>query len=159
LVESRLRGFVEVNAVDWHFTGAALRRAPRARVSSGILKSISRHRTALELREEVEPLRRELAGETLNDPTQFLCPSFLRCHGDLASRKSPCSERHGAAKRARPSYHRLERAGWTRTSSGHRRRAPDTEPAAATSSPAASTNSAAHCGYVGATTDPVTTLN
>ena len=60
-VEEGVLNVVEVNAVEWHFTGAALRRARRAlRLERDLEINLAGLALALELMEEVERLRREL---------------------------------------------------------------------------------------------------
>ena len=60
-VEEGVLSVVEINAAEWHFTGAALRRARRAlRLERDLEINLAGVALALELMEEVERLRREL---------------------------------------------------------------------------------------------------
>ena len=60
-VEEGVLNVVEVNAAEWHFTGAALRRPRRAlRLERDLEINLAGLALALELMEEVERLRREL---------------------------------------------------------------------------------------------------
>ena len=60
-VEEGVLNVVEINAAEWHFTGAALRRARRAlRLERDLEINLAGIALALELMEEVERLRREL---------------------------------------------------------------------------------------------------
>jgi len=60
-VEEGVLNVVEINAGEWHFTGAALRRARRAvRLERDLEINLAGVALALELMEEVERLRREL---------------------------------------------------------------------------------------------------
>ncbi len=60
-VEEGVLNVVEINAAEWHFTGAALRRARRAlRLERDLEINLAGLALALELMEEVERLRREL---------------------------------------------------------------------------------------------------
>jgi chaperone modulatory protein CbpM len=60
-VEEGVLNVVEVNAAEWHFTGAALRRTRRAlRLERDLEINLAGVALVLELMEEVERLRREL---------------------------------------------------------------------------------------------------
>jgi len=60
-VEEGVLNVVEIHAAEWHFTGAALRRARRAlRLERDLEINLAGIALALELMEEVERLRREL---------------------------------------------------------------------------------------------------
>ena len=60
-VEEGVLNVVEISAAEWHFTGAALRRARRAlRLEQDLEINLAGIALALELMEEVERLRREL---------------------------------------------------------------------------------------------------
>jgi len=60
-VEEGVLSVVEVNATEWHFTGAALRRARLAlRLERDLEINLAGVALALELMEELEHLRREL---------------------------------------------------------------------------------------------------
>ncbi|HME40981.1 MAG TPA: chaperone modulator CbpM [Steroidobacteraceae bacterium] len=60
-VEEGVLSVVEISAVEWHFTGAALRRARLAlRLERDLELNLAGVALALELMEEVERLRREL---------------------------------------------------------------------------------------------------
>ena len=58
-VEEGVLSVVEINATEWHFTGAALRRARMAlRLERDLELNLAGVALALELMEELEPLRR-----------------------------------------------------------------------------------------------------
>ena len=60
-VEEGVLSVVEINATEWHFTGAALRRARLAlRLERDLEINLAGVALALELMEELERLRREL---------------------------------------------------------------------------------------------------
>ena len=60
-VEEGVLNVVEVNTTEWHFTGAALRRARLAlRLERDLELNLAGVALALELMEELERLRREL---------------------------------------------------------------------------------------------------
>jgi chaperone modulatory protein CbpM len=60
-VEEGVLTVVEADATEWHFTGAALRRARRAlRLERDLELNLAGVALALELMEELERLRREL---------------------------------------------------------------------------------------------------
>jgi len=60
-VEEGVLSVVEISAAEWHFTGAALRRARLAlRLERDLEINLAGVALALELMEEVERLRREL---------------------------------------------------------------------------------------------------
>jgi chaperone modulatory protein CbpM len=60
-VEEGVLTVVETGATEWHFTGAALRRARRAlRLERDLELNLAGVALALELMEELERLRREL---------------------------------------------------------------------------------------------------
>jgi chaperone modulatory protein CbpM len=60
-VEEGVLNVVEVNAAEWHFTGAALRRTRRAlRLERDLEINLAGVALVLELMEEMERLRREL---------------------------------------------------------------------------------------------------
>ncbi len=60
-VEEGVLNVVEISAAEWHFTGAALRRARRAlRLERDLEINLAGVALVLELMEEVERLRREL---------------------------------------------------------------------------------------------------
>ncbi len=60
-VEEGVLNVVEISAAEWHFTGAALRRARRAlRLERDLEINLAGIALALELMEEAERLRREL---------------------------------------------------------------------------------------------------
>ena len=60
-VEEGVLNVVEISATEWHFTGAALRRARRAlRLEQDLEINLAGVALALELMDEVERLRREL---------------------------------------------------------------------------------------------------
>jgi chaperone modulatory protein CbpM len=60
-VEEGVLSVVEINTTEWHFTGAALRRARLAlRLERDLELNLAGVALALELLEELEQLRREL---------------------------------------------------------------------------------------------------
>jgi len=60
-VEEGVLSVVEIDAAEWHFSGAALRRARRAlRLERDLEINLAGVALALELMEELERLRREL---------------------------------------------------------------------------------------------------
>jgi chaperone modulatory protein CbpM len=60
-VEEGVLSVVEIGAPEWHFTGAALRRARRAlRLERDLELNLAGVALALELMEELERLRRQL---------------------------------------------------------------------------------------------------
>src|SRR5258707_13908199 len=60
-VEEGVLNVVKISAAEWHFTGAALRRARRAlRLERDLEINLAGVALVLELMEEVERLRREL---------------------------------------------------------------------------------------------------
>jgi len=60
-VEEGVLNVVEINAAEWHFTGAALRRARLAlRLERDLELNLAGVALALELIEELQRLRREL---------------------------------------------------------------------------------------------------
>jgi chaperone modulatory protein CbpM len=64
-VEEGVLNVVEINTTEWHFTGAALRRARLAlRLERDLELNLPGVALALELMEELEHLRRELQART-----------------------------------------------------------------------------------------------